>query len=69
MSLDQQEQKLPRLIRGQSHRCVGNYDRSRDVLVCVSIRPALPSELKNAHEAVKACDAEMRALVKSLNED
>ncbi|KAM7397678.1 hypothetical protein PAMA_005815 [Pampus argenteus] len=62
------EQELPRLIRGQVHRCVGNYDRSRDVLVCVSVRPGLPSELRNAQEAVKACDAEMRALVKSLSE-
>ncbi|KAM7374054.1 hypothetical protein PAMP_006731 [Pampus punctatissimus] len=62
------EQELPRLIRGQVHRCVGNYDRSRDVLVCVSVRPGLPSELRNAQESVKACDAEMRALVKSLSE-
>ncbi|XP_029957164.1 spermatogenesis-associated protein 22 [Salarias fasciatus] len=59
---------LPRLIRGQVHRCVGNYDRSRDVLVCVSVRPGLPSELRNALEAVKACDAEMRVLVKSFSE-
>ncbi|XP_035035387.1 spermatogenesis-associated protein 22 isoform X1 [Hippoglossus stenolepis] len=62
------EQELPRLIRGQVHRCVGNYDRSRDVLMCVSVRPGLPSELRNAYEAVKASDAEMRALIKSLNE-
>ncbi|KAM6910936.1 spermatogenesis-associated protein 22 isoform 2-T5 [Lycodopsis pacificus] len=62
------EQELPRLIRGQVHRCVGNYDRSRDVLMCVSVRPGLPSELRNAHEAVKACDAAMRALVKLLRE-
>ncbi|XP_075957486.1 spermatogenesis-associated protein 22 [Anarhichas minor] len=62
------EQELPRLIRGQVHRCVGNYDRSRDVLMCVSVRPGLPSELRNAHEAVKACDAAMRALVKLLSE-
>ncbi|XP_041808959.1 spermatogenesis-associated protein 22 [Chelmon rostratus] len=62
------EQELPRLIRGQVHRCVGNYDRSRDVLMCVSVRPGLPSELRNAQEAVKACDAEMRALVKSFSE-
>ncbi|XP_054481854.1 spermatogenesis-associated protein 22 isoform X2 [Anoplopoma fimbria] len=62
------EQELPRLIRGQVHRCVGNYDRSRDVLMCVSVRPGLPSELRNAQEAVKACDAEMRALVKLLSE-
>uniref|UniRef100_A0A8D3CSP4 Spermatogenesis associated 22 n=1 Tax=Scophthalmus maximus TaxID=52904 RepID=A0A8D3CSP4_SCOMX len=62
------EQELPRLIRGQVHRCVGNYDRGRDVLVCVSVRPGLPSELRNVHETIKACDAEMRGLVKSLNE-
>ncbi|XP_041657819.1 spermatogenesis-associated protein 22 isoform X2 [Cheilinus undulatus] len=62
------ERELPRLIRGQVHRCVGNYDLSREVLICVSIRPALPSEQRNAQEAVKACDAEMRALVKSLSE-
>lgn len=67
-SRGQQEQELPRLIRGQVHRCVGNYDRSRDVLTCVSVRPGLPSELRNAQEAVKACDEEMRALVKSLSE-
>uniref|UniRef100_A0A3P8SML0 Spermatogenesis associated 22 n=1 Tax=Amphiprion percula TaxID=161767 RepID=A0A3P8SML0_AMPPE len=62
------ERVLPRLIRGQVHRCVGNYDRSRDVLICVSVRPGLPSELRNAQEAVKACDAEMRLLVKLLSE-
>ncbi|XP_068187988.1 spermatogenesis-associated protein 22 isoform X2 [Antennarius striatus] len=62
------EQELPRLIRGQVHRCVGNYDRSKDVLVCVSVRPGLPSELRNAQESVKVCNAEMRALVKSFNE-
>nr|XP_019941388.1 PREDICTED: spermatogenesis-associated protein 22 isoform X1 [Paralichthys olivaceus]XP_019941389.1 PREDICTED: spermatogenesis-associated protein 22 isoform X1 [Paralichthys olivaceus] len=62
------EQKLPRLIRGQVHRCVGNYDRSRDLLMCVSVRPGLPSELRNAHEAVKASDTEMRVLIKSFHE-
>lgn len=64
----QQERELPRLIRGQVHRCVGNYDRRRDVLICVSVRPGLPSELRNTQEAVKACNAEMRGLVKSLSE-
>ncbi|MEQ2224287.1 hypothetical protein ILYODFUR_005927 [Ilyodon furcidens] len=62
------EQVLPRLIRGQVHRCVGNYDRSRDVLICVSVRAGLPSEQRNALEAVKVSDAEMRALVKILSE-
>ncbi|XP_028323426.1 spermatogenesis-associated protein 22 [Gouania willdenowi] len=59
---------LPRLVRGQPHRCVGNYDHSRELLVCVSVRPGLPSEFRNAQDAVKACDAEMRMLVKSLSE-
>nr|XP_015816681.2 spermatogenesis-associated protein 22 [Nothobranchius furzeri] len=62
------DQVLPRLIRGQVHRCVGNYDRARDVLICMSVRPGLTSEQKNAQEAVKASDAEMRALVKKLRE-
>ncbi|XP_051903907.1 spermatogenesis-associated protein 22 [Hippocampus zosterae] len=62
------EQELPRLIRGQVHRCVGNYDRVRDVLVCVSIRAAKPSEVRNAQEAIKACDTHMRKLVRLLHE-
>ncbi|CAG00407.1 unnamed protein product, partial [Tetraodon nigroviridis] len=62
------EQALPRLIRGQVHRCVGNYDGRRDVLTCVSVRAGLPSELQSAQAAVKVCDAEMRALLKSFSE-
>ncbi|XP_061558991.1 spermatogenesis-associated protein 22 isoform X2 [Phycodurus eques] len=62
------ERELPRLIRGQVHRCVGNYDRSKDVLVCVSVRAAKPSEVSNAPEAIKACDAHMRKLVRLLHE-
>ncbi|XP_054610046.1 spermatogenesis-associated protein 22 isoform X2 [Dunckerocampus dactyliophorus] len=62
------EQELPRLIRGQVHRCVGNYDRRQDVLVCVSVRSAQPSEVRNGQEAIKACDAHMRKLVRLLCE-
>ncbi|KAM6970631.1 spermatogenesis-associated protein 22 [Aplochiton taeniatus] len=62
------EQPLPRLIRGQVHRCVGNYDRTRDLLTCVSVRAALPSEQRNATDSVKVSDAEMRELVKPRNE-
>nr|XP_046153277.1 spermatogenesis-associated protein 22 isoform X2 [Oncorhynchus gorbuscha]XP_046153284.1 spermatogenesis-associated protein 22 isoform X2 [Oncorhynchus gorbuscha] len=62
------ELDLPRLIRGQVHRCVGNYDRTRDTLTCMSVRAALHSEQMNAQESVKASDAEMRGLVKSLSE-
>ncbi|KAJ7997108.1 hypothetical protein DPEC_G00225520 [Dallia pectoralis] len=62
------EMELPRLIRGQVHRCVGNFDRTRDTLICVSVRAALPSEQRTVCESVKASDAEMRSLVKSLSE-
>ncbi|XP_030217286.1 spermatogenesis-associated protein 22 [Gadus morhua] len=62
------EQELPRLIRGQVQRCLGNYDHAKDLLRCVSVRPALPSEQRNAQEAVKACNVEMRVLVKSFSE-
>ncbi|CAB1316427.1 unnamed protein product, partial [Coregonus sp. 'balchen'] len=62
------ELDLPRLIRSQVHHCVGNYNRTRDTLTCMSVRAALPSEQRNAQESVKASDAEMRGLVKSLSE-
>ncbi|XP_019903439.1 spermatogenesis-associated protein 22 isoform X2 [Esox lucius] len=62
------ELELPRLIRGQVHRCVGNFDRTRDTLICVSVRAALPSEQRMVYESVKASDIEMRIVVKSLSE-
>ncbi|XP_057676856.1 spermatogenesis-associated protein 22 [Corythoichthys intestinalis] len=62
------EQELPRLIRGQVHRCVGNYDKRRDILVCVSVRAATLTEAKDAQEAIKASDSYMRKLVKCLHE-
>ncbi|XP_051519250.1 uncharacterized protein LOC127420756 [Myxocyprinus asiaticus] len=61
-------QTLPRLIRGQVHRCVGNYDRDKDTMTCVSVRAASLSEQRNAQEAVKASDAEMRNAVLMFTE-
>ncbi|KAL7834603.1 hypothetical protein SRHO_G00288500 [Serrasalmus rhombeus] len=62
------DQVLPRLIRGQVHRCVGNYDRHTNVLTCVSVRPASSSEQRNAQEAVRTSDTEMRNVVQALTE-
>lgn len=62
------DQVLPRLIRGQVHRCVGNYDRQKNVFTCMSVRAASLSEQRNAQEAVKASDAEMRNEVQVLSE-
>ncbi|KAI2664327.1 Spermatogenesis-associated protein 22 [Labeo rohita] len=62
------DQTLPRLIRGQVHRCVGNYDKQKDTMTCVSVRAASLSEQRNALEAVRASDAEMRNVVLALSE-
>ncbi|XP_072530936.1 uncharacterized protein spata22 isoform X2 [Salminus brasiliensis] len=62
------DQTLPRLIRGQVHRCIGNYDRHKNILTCVSVRPASSSEQRNAQEAVKTSDTEMRNVVQALTE-
>ncbi|CAM4535339.1 unnamed protein product [Leuciscus chuanchicus] len=62
------DQILPRLIRGQVHRCIGNYDREKDTMTCVSVRAASLSEQRNAQEAVRASDAEMRDVVLALSE-
>ncbi|XP_027034489.1 spermatogenesis-associated protein 22 [Tachysurus fulvidraco] len=62
------DQVLPRLIRGQVHRCVGNYDRQKNVFTCVSVRAASLSEQRNAQEVVKASDTEMRNEVQALSE-
>ncbi len=63
-----QDQTLPRLIRGQVHRCVGNYDRQKDTMTCVSVRAASLSEQRNALEAVKVSDARIRDVVLALSE-
>lgn len=62
------DQTLPRLIRGQVHRCVGNYDKDKDIMKCVSVRAASLSEQKNAQEAVRASDAELRNVLLTLSE-
>ncbi|XP_043094869.1 spermatogenesis-associated protein 22 [Puntigrus tetrazona] len=62
------DQTLPRLIRGQVHRCVGNYDSHKDTMTCVSVRAASLSEQRNALEAVRVSDAKMRDAVLALSE-
>uniref|UniRef100_A0AAY4EU57 Spermatogenesis-associated protein 22 n=1 Tax=Denticeps clupeoides TaxID=299321 RepID=A0AAY4EU57_9TELE len=60
--------ELPRLIRGQVHRCVGNYDPLKDLLTCVSVRVATPSEQRNAQDSVRASDAEMNQVAQCISE-
>ncbi|XP_007898908.2 spermatogenesis-associated protein 22 isoform X3 [Callorhinchus milii] len=63
-----QDRDLPRLIRGQVHRCMGNYDKKRNLFKCVSVRPASVLEQKNFVEFVRVADDEMRQVVQTLSE-
>ncbi|XP_078278208.1 spermatogenesis-associated protein 22 isoform X3 [Rhinoraja longicauda] len=62
------DRNLPRLIRGQMHRCMGTYDKKRNLFKCVSVRPASIVEQKTFPEFVSVTDAEMTQFVKALNE-
>lgn len=62
------DRDLPRLIRGQIHRCMGTYDKKRNLFKCVSVRPASIVEQKTFTEFVSVTDAEMTQFVKALNE-
>ncbi|XP_059829425.1 spermatogenesis-associated protein 22 isoform X2 [Hypanus sabinus] len=62
------DRDLPRLIRGQIHRCMGTYDKKRNLFKCVSVRPTTAVEQKTFTEFVSVADAEMTQFVKALNE-
>ncbi|KAJ7308807.1 hypothetical protein JRQ81_008074 [Phrynocephalus forsythii] len=62
------DRELPRLIRGQVHRCVGNYDAKRAVFKCVSVRPATVPERQTFQDFVQIADAEMDRYVKKSHE-
>nr|XP_025035057.1 spermatogenesis-associated protein 22 [Pelodiscus sinensis] len=62
------DRDLPRLIRGHVHRCMGNYDKKRNVFKCVSVRPTTVVEQRTFKEFVKISDIEMREYVKTMNE-
>ncbi|XP_033924747.1 spermatogenesis-associated protein 22 [Melopsittacus undulatus] len=62
------DRELPRLIRGHVHRCVGNYDAKKNILKCVSVRPATIQEQNTFQEFVKIADVEMATYVKTMNE-
>ncbi|KAM9370760.1 spermatogenesis-associated protein 22 [Phaethornis superciliosus] len=62
------DRELPRLIRGQVHRCMGNYDAKRNIFKCFSVRPATLQEQNTFQEFVRIADVEMTAYVKKINE-
>ncbi|NXU72601.1 SPT22 protein, partial [Oreotrochilus melanogaster] len=62
------DRELPRLIRGQVHRCMGNYDAKKNIFKCFSVRPATLQEQNTFQEFVRIADVEMTAYVKTINE-
>ncbi|XP_018413137.1 PREDICTED: spermatogenesis-associated protein 22 [Nanorana parkeri] len=61
------DRDLPRLIRGRVHRVMGNYDKERTVLKCVSVRPASTAEQQTFTEFVTASSNEMEQYIKTIN--
>ncbi|XP_073526895.1 spermatogenesis-associated protein 22 isoform X1 [Phyllobates terribilis] len=62
------DRELPRLIRGRSHRAMGNYDQKRNLFKCVSVRAALAAEQQVFVEYITAADKEMEKCVASLQD-
>uniref|UniRef100_A0A8C5LX15 Spermatosis associated 22 n=1 Tax=Leptobrachium leishanense TaxID=445787 RepID=A0A8C5LX15_9ANUR len=62
------DRELPRLVRGHIHRSVGNYDRKRNLLKCVSVRPASISEQQTFKEFINAANEEMGRYTKTMHE-
>ncbi|KAM5179776.1 spermatogenesis-associated protein 22 [Mantella aurantiaca] len=61
------DRDLPRLIRGRVHRVMGNYDKEKNLLKCVSVRPASPAEQQTFTEFVTASSNEMEQYIKTIN--
>ncbi|KAM9320340.1 spermatogenesis-associated protein 22 [Gastrophryne carolinensis] len=62
------DRELQRLIRGRVHRVMGNYDKKRNLLKCVSVRPASAAEQQTFPEWVSAANREMEKYVKTMTE-
>ncbi|XP_069470034.1 spermatogenesis-associated protein 22 [Ambystoma mexicanum] len=62
------DRDLPRLIRGRVHRCMGNYDKKKNLFKCVSVRPASVAEQKMFPKFIRASDAEVKQYVQSVIE-
>ncbi|KAG8450394.1 hypothetical protein GDO86_002883 [Hymenochirus boettgeri] len=62
------DRDLPRLIRGQVHRAMGNYDRRKNLFRCFSVRPASVAEQNTFHEFIAVANVEMENYVSTVNE-
>ncbi|XP_041347949.1 spermatogenesis-associated protein 22-like isoform X2 [Gigantopelta aegis] len=57
------DRELPRLIRGQWHRCVGSLDSRTGVMKCVSVRPASNEERQMAKSVMQASEKTLTRLI------
>ncbi|EDO41866.1 predicted protein [Nematostella vectensis] len=62
------DRMLPRLIRGQPHRCVGFVERQNGVFICVSIRPTSPNEHRVTTASQSASEKAMQECLASFRE-
>ncbi|XP_078363335.1 uncharacterized protein LOC144647412 isoform X1 [Oculina patagonica] len=63
------DRQLPRLTRGQMHRCVGSLDRKTGNFDCVSVRPVRQTELQVMTVFLEASQLAMQQQVTTLKED
>ncbi|KAJ8312728.1 hypothetical protein KUTeg_010101 [Tegillarca granosa] len=63
------DRQLPRLIRGQWHRCVGNFDSRRGQLKCVSVRPVTKGDERQMFKSnVAMVENYLQQMTRSLPE-
>ncbi|KAM7443014.1 spermatogenesis-associated protein 22 [Porites harrisoni] len=63
------DRQLPRLTRGQMHRCVGSLDRRNGHFYCVSVRPVKHTELQTIAPFIEVSQAAIQEQLVNLKED
>lgn len=63
------DRQLPRLTRGQMHRCVGFLDKKSGTFNCVSIRPSKQTELLCMADFLKGSELVMQQQLATFKED
>lgn len=64
-----EDRQLPRLTRGQMHRCVGFLDKKSGTFNCVSIRPSKQTELLCMADFLKGSELVMQQQLATFKED
>ncbi|ESO97882.1 hypothetical protein LOTGIDRAFT_228416 [Lottia gigantea] len=62
------DRSLPRLTRGQWHRCVGTYEGKTGKMKCVAVRPAGPEERKLAKLTMYLSNKSLEGFSRAISE-